>query len=108
MSLYKVLSKSGLMTQEVKAAASGGGSFVWGKEGFKWIEELLREARLMLLLRRRLMMTMKLLSEITGVQATETLAPTLETKHTSDNQNMKCIILCNHHSFIDASYLIIV
>ena len=37
MSLYKVLSKSGLMTQEVKAAASGGGSFVWGKEGFKWI-----------------------------------------------------------------------
>ena len=40
MSLYKVLqgaTKTSLVQQEVKAAS--GGSFVWGKEGFKWIQE---------------------------------------------------------------------
>ena len=39
MSLWKVLSKSHIVQQEVKqtvSSASGGG-FVWGKEGFKWI-----------------------------------------------------------------------
>ena len=37
MSLYKVLmSKTSLVQQEVKAASGGG--FVWGKEGFKWIQ----------------------------------------------------------------------